>query len=101
MYLENNLLRQRISELKLQVELATKKFELATKKPGTTDSVYMFIDNSNVFIQEKKAMARFELVQEHLVRIDYGRLVKLIQMGRNMSSAPFIAGSVPPSKDTI
>src|SRR5688572_10343250 len=88
--LEIDLLRQRISEL-----------ELATRKLGTADSVYVFIDNSNVFIQGKKAMAMRELVQEHLVRIDYGRLVEMIQRNRNMGSVPFVAGSTPPPEDTI
>jgi len=68
---------------------------------GTADSVYLFIDNSNVYIQGKKVTARREDVNEHLVQIDYGKLVETAQDGRRMGAVPVVVGSIPPPKDTI
>ena len=37
---------------------------------GTSESIYIFIDNSNVYIEGKKTVWH-ETVNEHLVKIDY------------------------------
>ncbi|CAG8449801.1 16570_t:CDS:2 [Funneliformis caledonium] len=68
---------------------------------GTADSVYLFINNSNVYIQGKKETARRKVVDEHLVQIDYDKLVKTAQVSRHMGAIPVVIGLIPPSKDTI
>lgn len=39
------------------------------------DLAFVFIDNTNVCIQGKKMVMRFENVFKEIINIDYGRLV--------------------------
>ncbi|CAI2190722.1 11992_t:CDS:2, partial [Funneliformis geosporum] len=52
----------------------------------TADSVYIFIDNSNVYVQGKKETAWREIVKENLVQIDYDSLWKYLrkELGYNV-----------------
>lgn len=57
------------------------------------DLAFVFIDNTNVWIQGKKMVMRFENVFKETINIDYGRLVNFVLNGREMGSDPVIAGS--------
>ncbi|CAI2197299.1 1585_t:CDS:2, partial [Funneliformis geosporum] len=83
---ENSSLKEKLAQL---------------EKIGTTDSVYIFIDNSNVYVQGKKEIAWREPVKENLVQIDYGKLVETVQDGRHMGAVPIVVGSRPPPEDTL
>jgi uncharacterized LabA/DUF88 family protein len=71
----------------------------------------VFIDNSNLWIRGKFAVAELENVGQwrlhresrelNELRIDYGFLLKTILKGRQMSSVPFIVGSRPPQDDSL
>jgi hypothetical protein len=65
---------------------------------GTPESVYIFIDNSNVYIQKKEEISVCESVPENLVRIDYGNLVEMGHNSRHMGAVPVIVGSRSPSQ---
>ncbi|CAI2202004.1 7210_t:CDS:1, partial [Funneliformis geosporum] len=72
------------------------------------NSVYVFIDNSNLFIEGSKIVSRLENVnvcdnkQPNFLDfyVDHGQLVMTVLHGRKMSSA-FVIGSVPPPNDTL
>ena len=68
---------------------------------GTANSIYIFIDNSNVYVQEKKETAWREPVNENLVQIDYSKLVETVQDGQRMGAVPVVVGSRPPPEDTL
>ncbi|CAB5383859.1 unnamed protein product [Rhizophagus irregularis] len=69
--------------------------------PGTAESVYIFIDNSKLYIQGKKKVAECEPLYENMVQIDYGKLVEMGQNKRHMGANPVIVGSHPPPEDTL
>ncbi|CAG8744808.1 21156_t:CDS:2 [Rhizophagus irregularis] len=69
--------------------------------PGTAESVYIFIDNSKLYIQGKKKVAECESLYENMVQIDYGKLVEMGQNERHMGANPIIIGSCPPPEDTL
>ncbi|CAI2180251.1 13262_t:CDS:2 [Funneliformis geosporum] len=65
------------------------------KKPisvGTSEFVYVFIENSNTFMKE---------ADERQVQFDYGKLVKTVLNGRPMGADPVIVGSRPLPNDTL
>src|SRR5688572_8025207 len=72
------------------------------------DSVHIFIDNSNLFIEGSKLVSRLEKVNVCDNKkpnfldfyVDHGQLVTTVLHGRRMGGA-FIVGSVPPANDTL
>uniref|UniRef100_U9SR69 NYN domain-containing protein n=1 Tax=Rhizophagus irregularis (strain DAOM 181602 / DAOM 197198 / MUCL 43194) TaxID=747089 RepID=U9SR69_RHIID len=74
---------------------------LKSELPGTAESVYIFIDNSKLYIQGKKKVAECESLYENMVQIDYGKLVEMGQNERHMGANPIIIGSCPPPEDTL
>ena len=72
---------------------------------------YIFIDNSNVFIQAKKTVAELEDAgtwdEQHSVRqlnncrVDYGCLVRTLLRDRQLGASPVLIGSRPPANDTL
>jgi hypothetical protein len=72
------------------------------------NSVHVFIDNSNLFIEGSKVVGQLENVNVYDDKqpnfldfyVDHGLLVTTILDGRNMGSA-FVVGSVPPPNDTL
>ncbi|CAG8706536.1 9146_t:CDS:2, partial [Funneliformis mosseae] len=78
-----------------------------TPKP-TYDSVSIYIDNSNLFIEGSKVVSYLEKVNafDHKKSdfldfyIDHGLLVTTILKGRKLNKT-FIIGSIPPRNDTI
>jgi hypothetical protein len=60
------------------------------------DRVYVFWDNSNIFISAQDVAERREGVMErHAVRLQFDQLYKLAAFGRNVVKT-FVVGSVPP-----
>lgn len=70
---------------------------------GKIDSVYTFIDNSNVFIEAKR-VARvqyaYEPEQIFRLRIDYGKLLEIVREKRDIGGTVLV-GSRPPQADTL
>jgi uncharacterized LabA/DUF88 family protein len=74
-------------------------------------SVFVFIDNSNTFIQGTHALAALEDAGQWDVqrttrqltnaRIDYGCLVRALLKGRQLGGPPLLVGSRPPPNDTL
>ncbi|CAG8771892.1 9179_t:CDS:2, partial [Racocetra fulgida] len=80
---------------------------------ASTEKVYIFIDNSNNWIQGKFAVGKLERLGlgshinkrdsyyfDHL-RIEYGCLIEKIQGKRILGDKPFIVGSRPPINDSM
>jgi uncharacterized LabA/DUF88 family protein len=77
----------------------------------TPPCVWVIVDNSNIFIEGKYAVAeaegigsndrrRNELTLPYL-RIDYGRLLTTISQGRPLGDSSAIVGSRPPPNDSL
>lgn len=70
------------------------------RKPG---QVYLFIDDSNIFIEGQRTAARREphdASARARFRIDYGRLLEWIAEGRALADI-YLVGSRPPEIDTF
>ncbi|RIB03074.1 hypothetical protein C2G38_819159 [Gigaspora rosea] len=76
-----------------------------------TGLIYVFVDNSNVFIEGKYAIAELEKLGTfdnkrrapcfNQFRIDHGKLLTTIQGNRKLGDAPVIVGSRPPPNDSL
>jgi uncharacterized LabA/DUF88 family protein len=83
-------------------------FLVAGSPKSPNDFVYIYIDNSNLFIEGSKVISYLENVNvfDHKrldflnFYVDHGRLVTTILSGRKLKRA-LIFGSVPPPNDTI
>lgn len=65
--------------------------------------IWIFIDNSNIWIGAKKIMnakRHFTSPQDHRVRIDTGSLCDIISHGRHIVEGT-VYGSKPPELDTV
>jgi len=62
--------------------------------------VYVFWDNSNIFIGAKNAYAQSKRTYPHGARLDFGNLFKLGHANRSVAGG-FCAGSVPPDLRAI
>ncbi|RIA92275.1 hypothetical protein C1645_820972 [Glomus cerebriforme] len=77
---------------------------------GSCDDVYIFIDDSNLYIEGKYVVGGLEnlgvfdrnrgRLRFDQLRIDYGRILRQIQNGRTLGDNPIIVGSVLPN-DTL
>lgn len=68
------------------------------------DNVYVFVDNSNLWIEGKKLSGRRSkpaVPSNHLYRIEYGQLLKHVLDGRNLAAIPKLYGSEPPPNDSV
>lgn len=66
-------------------------------------SLQVYIDNSNVWIGAKKWVNRqkgFDTTKDHRVRIDVGKLCKIVANGRPVAKCS-VYGSRPPPNDTL
>jgi hypothetical protein len=78
---------------------------------GPSGRIHIFVDNSNVFIQGMTNVAELEHLYNAVnkqgiryfkdLRIDYGRLLKVILNNREVGSMPYLVGSRPPSYDSL
>ncbi|CAG8815283.1 12164_t:CDS:1, partial [Racocetra persica] len=75
-----------------------------------TGLVRAFVDNSNIFIEGKYAIAENECLGPDTLRnarcfsdlyIDYGQLLETILNGRKLGGTPIIVGSCPPPNDAL
>lgn len=67
-------------------------------------SVYVFVDNSNVWIEGKKVAGRSmnpPVPSNYNYRIEYGRLLNHVLEGRPMGAEPQLYGSEPPQNDSV
>jgi uncharacterized LabA/DUF88 family protein len=65
---------------------------------------YVFVDNSNLWIEGKKIAGRSlrpALPSNRLYRIDYGKLLQHVLGGRDLADVPKLYGSEPPPNDSV
>jgi hypothetical protein len=68
------------------------------------ESVFIFVDNSNVWIEGKKASGRSRTPQvpsNYYYRIEYGRLLTHVLGTRALGDIPRLYGSEPPPNDSV
>ena len=68
------------------------------------DSVYVFVDNSNLWIEAKKASGRRSrpsVPSNRFYRIEYGKLLLHVLDGRDLAAVPKLYGSEPPPNDSV
>ena len=68
------------------------------------ESVAVFIDNSNLWIEGKKAYAaskNLQVEEDSRWRVDMGKLVGVVLHGRKCSQQPLLCGSIPPPVDSV
>lgn len=66
--------------------------------------VYVFVDNSNVWIEGKRLSGRRSkppVESNHRYRVDYGNLLGVVQDGRLLGDIPRLYGSEPPPNDSV
>ncbi len=69
-----------------------------------SESVYVFVDNSNVWIEGKKASGRSRkppVPSNYYYRIEYGRLLAHVLGTRAPGDIPRLYGSEPPPNDSV
>ncbi len=68
------------------------------------DTVYIFVDNSNVWIEGKRISGKTKKPQiptNPQYRIEFGRLLEHVQQGRTLGDIPKLYGSEPPPNDSV
>src|SRR5437870_13875282 len=73
-------------------------------RPDKLKSVYIFVDNSNIWISGKEVAGRSRTTpvpSDYWYRIDYGKLLDLIQGMRPLGDMPKLYGSEPPPVDSV
>ncbi|MBI4178125.1 NYN domain-containing protein [bacterium] len=68
------------------------------------DKVYVFVDNSNVWIEGKKIAGRSTkppVRSNYQYRIEYGKLLQHVLDGRELAAVPKLYGSEPPPNDSV
>lgn len=78
---------------------------------GPPGRIHIFVDNSNLYIQGMVNVGRLENICNAInnngvyyfkdLRIDYGRLLRLIINNRQVGNMPYLVGSQPPSYDFL
>lgn len=64
--------------------------------------VYVFVDNSNVWIEGKKASGQKKgIPSNYRYRIEYGQLLQHVLDGRTLAAVPKLYGSEPPPNDSV
>ena len=67
-------------------------------------SVYVFVDNSNIWIEGKKASGKAKnppVPSNYNYRIEYGHLLNHVCKGRTLGDMPMLYGSEPPPNDSV
>ncbi|CAG8802039.1 6421_t:CDS:2, partial [Gigaspora margarita] len=77
----------------------------------STDCVHVYIDNSNIWIEEKYTIENLERLgtfdldrsSDHFkqLQIDHGKLLTTVQDERKLGGEPFLVGSRPPTNDSL
>lgn len=85
-------------------------FHIAVQiNPVPSNSVYVFVDDSNLFIQGKYAVGTEERLgyttergyKLDEFRIDHGKLLDIVLSGRPKGSKPILVGSRPPKDENL
>jgi len=91
----------------LQKEPVKEKIKETTenpqKEPSSTTGIWIFVDDSNIWIEAKKLQSekrRLKTKQDHRVRIDVGKLADAVADGRTIRKG-LLYGSEPPPVDTV
>jgi uncharacterized LabA/DUF88 family protein len=79
---------------------------MSPTKAGTKgNAVHVFVDNTNVFLEGRRASAiRLGLPasrKDPFFVIDYGKVLYVVQDGRHLASIPRMYGSEPPPNDSV
>lgn len=67
-------------------------------------SIYIFVDNSNIWITGKEVSGRSKVTpvrSNYWYRVDYGKLLDLVQGQRPLGDLPKLYGSEPPPVDSV
>ncbi|CAG8500804.1 2294_t:CDS:10 [Diversispora eburnea] len=112
--LECDQFLKHFKEIRKVYHMRNAKVERVSKKPeilGLDQLVYVFVDNSNVLIEGKYAVAElknlstFDKKRDSLCfnqfRIDHGHLLATIQDDRKLGDDPVIVGLRPPPDDSL
>ena len=76
---------------------------LQPKSPTQMRGVWMFVNDSNIWIEAKKLQSKhkmFKTGEDHRVRMDMGKLADVLAKGRPIRQGR-LYGSEPPSIDTV
>jgi uncharacterized LabA/DUF88 family protein len=68
------------------------------------DQVHVFVDNSNLWIEGKRASGKRckpPVPSNYLYRIEYGLLLQHVLQGRGLATVPKLYGSEPPPNDSV
>jgi len=68
------------------------------------DKAYVFVDNSNLWIEGKKVAGRHSkpaVPSNYRYRIEYGKLLEHVLDGRELAAVPKLYGSEPPPNDSV
>lgn len=68
------------------------------------EKVYIFVDNSNLWIEGKKVSGRRSkpsVPSNRFYRVDYGRLLQYVLDDRELAAVPKLYGSEPPPNDSV
>lgn len=68
--------------------------------PPSKESIYVYMDNSNVWIEAKKLKGQLKGKEDRQIRVDVGKLLKIIAKDRIVAKA-VLYGSEPPAADTV
>jgi uncharacterized LabA/DUF88 family protein len=66
--------------------------------------IYLFVDNSNLWIEGKKVSGRQQnppVPSNYRYRIEYGKLLSHVIDGRQIGDVPRLYGSEPPPNDSV
>lgn len=76
---------------------------VAKKEPKKSTRVYVFVDDSNIFIEGQRTASRrdpTDTTARQRFRVDYGRLLEWLLDNRTLADV-YLVGSRPPEVDTF
>lgn len=90
--------------LKMGIRLKLAKLLENTRKE-LSRGVYVFIDNSNLWINAKRVAKQASCMtvaikEDHRIRIEFGKLTEYVSRGREIRKV-FVCGSRPPPADSV
>ena len=77
--------------------------DLDPVKPSTDEHVFIYVDDSNMWIEAKKLAAfksKLKCVEDPRLRLDIGKVTDVVAMGRDVAWGT-LYGSEPPPIDTV
>lgn len=86
-----------------EAEQATPPQDLTGNPSSKPPGIYIYVDNSNIWIVAKKmqsAKQNLQTKEDHRIRIDVGKLAAAIANHRTISNG-IVYGSIPPPTDSV